>query len=168
MQISQIAAQLYTVREHCQTSTGLAETARKIRAIGYSAVPISGVGPFRSAVSANIMRDAGLIICATHEPAATILNEPGRVVERLQELGCKHTAYPYPDGVDFSDFAQVTSLAHRLDVAGAVLHAAGLTLGYHNHAHEFFPYRGSTILDHIFRLTHEQHLLAELDTYWVR
>ncbi len=168
MKIHQIAAQLYTVRTHCHDAAGLAESARKIRAIGYTAVQVSGAGPIPAAETAAIMRDHDLVICATHEPAATILNEPARVIERLHILGCQLTAYPYPHGVDFSDPVQVTALARQLDAAGAALRAAGLTLGYHNHAHEFQRLGAGTVLEHIFANTDPRNLVAELDTYWVQ
>ena len=39
-----LAAQLYTVRDFAQTAAGLAESLKKIRAIGYRAVQVSGIG----------------------------------------------------------------------------------------------------------------------------
>jgi sugar phosphate isomerase/epimerase len=45
MKLSQVAVQLYTVRDFCQTAPELKETAKKIRAIGYTAVQLSGIGP---------------------------------------------------------------------------------------------------------------------------
>jgi sugar phosphate isomerase/epimerase len=168
MQLSQIAAQLYTVRTHCQTAAGLAESARKIRAIGYTAVQVSGVGPIPAAEITAIMRDAGLVICATHEPGATILDEPHRVAERLHTLGCRLTAYPYPHGIDFARAEVVENFARRLDTAGAVLRAEGITLAYHNHAFEFRRHGAGTVLDYLYRHTNPRHLAAELDTYWVQ
>lgn len=168
MQLSQIAAQLYTVRAHCQTAAGLAEAARKIRAIGYTAVQVSGVGPIPAAEIAGIMRAAGLVICATHEPGATILDEPLRVAERLHTLGCRLTAYPYPHGIDFAQVDVVENFARRLDAAGAVLRSEGITLAYHNHAFEFRRHGAGTVLDYLYRHTDPRHLAAELDTYWVQ
>ena len=168
MRRDQIAAQLYTVRQFCQDAAGLADSARKIRALGYGAAQVSGVGPIPAAEIAAILRDEGLVVCATHEPAAQILNEPNHVVDRLRTLGCRLTAYPIPHGVDFTNVAHVATLARRLDASGAILRAAGLTLGYHNHTHEFQRLGAGTALEYLYARTDPRHLVAELDTYWVQ
>lgn len=167
MKLNQIAAQLYTVRDLCQTAAGLAATAAKLRRIGYEAVQLSGHGPIPVDEIRRIMTGEGLTICATHEPAAMILDEPERVIAALQALGCTLTAYPFPAGVDFTDAASVERLVRKLDTAGAKLRAAGFTLGYHNHEIEFLRFRGAPLLEYIYGHTDPAHLVAELDTYWV-
>ncbi len=77
------------------------------------------------------------------------------------------TAYPYPQDVDFADAAAVTTWVQKLDAAGARLRAAGITLGYHNHAIEFVKFQGAPLLDYIYAQTRPEHLVAELDTYWI-
>jgi sugar phosphate isomerase/epimerase len=167
MKPAQIAAQLYTVRDFCTTASTLAATARKIRAIGYEAAQLSGLGPIPEQEIAKIMAGEGLVICATHEPAAVILDQPERAIESLQKLGCRLTAYPYPQGVDFGDADSVNTLVRKLDAAGAKFRAAGLTLGYHNHDIEFLKFQGAPVLDYIFAHTDPRNLVGELDTYWV-
>ena len=49
MKINQVAAQLYTVRDFAKTPADIATTLKKIRAIGYEAVQVSGVGPIAPA-----------------------------------------------------------------------------------------------------------------------
>jgi sugar phosphate isomerase/epimerase len=167
MKLSQVAAQLYTVREHCQTAAALAATAKKIRAIGYPAVQLSALGPIPEDEIVAIMRDAGLTICATHEPAQEILGQPEACIARLQRLGCRLTAYPWPHGVDFASAEQIRTLARQLDAAGAKFRAAGITLGYHNHAIEFVPFEGAPVLDYLYAHTRPENLAAELDTFWI-
>jgi sugar phosphate isomerase/epimerase len=167
MKLSQVAAQLYTVRDQCQDAAALAATAKKIRAIGYTAVQLSGIGPIPDPEQVAIMQGEGLTICATHEPSQEILDEPGRVIDRLQRLGCKLTAYPYPAGIDFTDAAQVNTLVRKLDAAGAKLRAAGMQLGYHNHAIEFVKYQGAPVLEYIYAQTAPENLVGELDTFWI-
>ena len=48
----------------------------------------------------RLCRENGLTICATHEPSQEILDQPEASIARLQRLGCKLTAYPYPGGID--------------------------------------------------------------------
>jgi sugar phosphate isomerase/epimerase len=168
MKISQVAAQLYTVRDGCQTAAALAATARKIRAIGYPAVQLSGIGPIPPAEIVRIMAGEGLTICATHEPAATILDAPEEAIDHVQRLGCRLTAYPFPQGIDLGNAAAVAAWVRRLDAAGARFRAAGLTLGYHNHDLEFCRLGEGTVLDYLYAHSTPENLASELDTYWVQ
>jgi len=167
MKITQIAVTLYTVRDFCKTASDLAVTARKIHSIGYGAVQLSGLGPIPPEEIVKIMAGEGLTICATHEPSAVILNEPEKAIGNLQKLGCRLTAYPYPQDVDFSDASSIPALVRKLDSAGAKFTAAWLTLGYHNHGIEFLRFQGATVLDYIYAKSDPRNLVAELDTYWV-
>ena len=58
---------------------------------------------------------------------------------------------------------------HRaMDNAGAQFQREGITLCYHNHAHEFQRYDGQYILDILLGAANASNLAAELDTYWVK
>jgi len=128
---------------------------------------VSAVGPIPAGEIAAICHGEGLAICATHEPGPRLFGELDQVIERQHTLRCAHVAYPYPRDVNVADLDQVRALARNLDAAGARLRAAGLALSYHNHALEFTPLAGTTMLDYLFAHTDPRHLGAELDTYWV-
>jgi sugar phosphate isomerase/epimerase len=168
MKFSQVALQLYTLRDHLKTPAEIRQTLKKVRAIGYPAVQASGLGPIPEAELIEILQGEGLGLCATHESSDTIRETPEKVVERLRLLGCRHTAYPYPAGVDWANPADVESLVADLDRAGAVLRQADQVLSYHNHAVEFTAFAGTTALDYIYSHTDPQNLQGELDTYWVQ
>lgn len=170
MKISQVAIQLYTLRDHCKTAADFAVTMKKVREIGYTAVQVSGVGPIPEAEIVAMCKAEGLTICATHEGALKILDETDAVIERLKKLGTKLTAYPHPAGVDFTSREQIDTLVKKLDAAGAKFRAAGLTLGYHNHGIEFVKVPGTqtTFLDYVFANTDPKNLVGEIDTYWVQ
>lgn len=167
MKISQIAVQCYTLRDHLKTADDFAASMTRVRAIGYEAVQISGVGPI-SPRDIRRMTDAeGLKICATHEPSQDIIERPAAVVDVLGTLGCKLTAYPMPH-VTLNARADVERLADGLNNAGAVLKAAGMALSYHNHDVEFRKFDGQTVLEILFERTEPDLVQAELDTYWVQ
>ncbi len=168
MKIEQVALQLYTLRDHLQTPDEIAATLKKVSAIGYRAVQVSGMGLIPEADLISILNGEGLHLCATHEPSEKILSEPEAVVERLKKLNCTYTAYPHPAGIDFSDFSQVERLAERLEAAGKVLHAAGQVLTYHNHATELIRVGEQTILDYLYEQTDATYLQGEIDTYWIQ
>lgn len=167
MKSAQIAAQLYTIRDHCTHAADFAASMKKIRAIGYTAVQISGVGPIPEAELVAVCRGEGLTICATHEPGAKILDETAQVIDRLGALQCHLTAYPFPAGIDFKDGAVLETLTQKLDLAGEKLRRAGITLSYHNHAIEFVKFHGVPFLEYLYQNTRPENLSAEIDTFWI-
>lgn len=68
-------------------------------------------------------------------------------------------------GPDFPTSAQYNAAAERLDQAGARCRARGVTLCYHNHAHEIV--HDMFGLNHILRGTDPANLHLCLDTYWL-
>src|SRR5277367_1006776 len=102
MKLSQVAAQLYTVRDCLKTPADIARTLKKVAAIGYQAVQVSGMGPIPEAELNAILAGEGLICCATHEDGNTIRKSPEKIVERLKKLNCFYTAFPYPAGIDWT------------------------------------------------------------------
>lgn len=168
MNTSRIAAQLYTCRDLLKTPADIARTLHRVREAGYTAVQVSGMGPIAEEELVRILDGEGLVCCATHEPSDVILDSPQKVVERLGKLGCRFTAYPFPNGIDLAAVAVVDDWIARLDRAGAVLAAAGQTLCYHNHHHEFRKLGGRTILERIYEGTKPANLQGEPDTYWIQ
>jgi len=167
--IEQIAAQLYTLRAELQRPEQVAETFRRVAEIGYRAVQASGIGvdvPDERLVAAA--RENGLTICACHDPGPKILDTPEQVIARLKKLDCRHTAYPFPAGIDLNDEGAVRGMIEKLNRAGRLFAEAGLTLSYHNHHHEFRRLNGRLILERIYAETNPAWIKAELDTYWVQ
>jgi sugar phosphate isomerase/epimerase len=168
MKINQVAAQLYTLRDHLKTPADIAASLKKVRAIGYEAVQASGLGPIDDAELLKMLKGEGLVLCATHEASNVILDEVDKVIAHLHTLNCKYTAYPYPAGIDFSNQAHVDQLVKKLDAAGEKMAKAGQVLTYHNHAHEFYKFQGKSLLDYIYAKTNPKFLQGEIDTYWVQ
>jgi len=168
MKLSQIAAQCYTVREFMKTPSDIAASLKQLRAIGYQAVQISGIGPIDERELAAMIAGEGLVCCGTHEPGQHILNETPAVIERLRRLNCTITAYPYPSGVSFNSYEDVLQLARQLNQAGRMMHEAGLILCYHNHQIEFRRFGCKTALEILYEETDPRYLQGEPDTYWVQ
>jgi sugar phosphate isomerase/epimerase len=163
-----IAAQLYTLRDHLKSPEQIAKAVRRIRKIGYRAVQLAGLCPIESAELARILEGEGVACCATHENAATILDHPEAIAEKLQILGCTYVAYPYPVGISSWTARTVRALAKRLESAGRVLHQSGRILTYHNHEVEFFTVKGRTVLEMIYEETSGEYVQGELDTHWIQ
>ena len=165
MKKSQLAAQLFTLRDFTKTPEDIAKTLKKVREIGYEAVQVSAMAPIPEADLVKIAEDNGLTLCATHDPGKMICEETDKMIERLKKLNCPHTAYPHPH-VELKTRADVLALAEKLNTAALALEKEGLTLSYHNHAIEFERIEGELILDTIYR--NAPALRAEIDTFWVQ
>jgi len=167
MKLTQVAAQCYTIRDFCKDAASFTASMKKVKAIGYAAVQISGVGPLPEADIVSIVKGEGLTICATHENGKTIVEETQKVIDRLGKLGTPYTAYPYPH-TPIDTIEQVRALAKQLDKAGELMRKAGQVLTYHNHALEFKKFGGKTALDILYDETDSRNLQGEIDTYWVQ
>ena len=168
MKLDQVAAQLYTLRDHLKTPAQITSTLKKVRKIGYRAVQVSGMGPIDTGELVRILDGEGLICCATHENSDTILDNPEAVAEKLSALSCTYTAYPFPAGVDVSTLRSVRAFAKQLNNSGKILHDAGKVLTYHNHDIEFFRIKDTTVLDIIYNETDAEFVQGEIDTHWVQ
>ena len=168
MRPEQIALTLYTLRDYCRDVTSLRSTLKKVKEIGYPAIQVSGVGVQDPKVIRELAEDVGLTICATHEPPNKILEEPIAVVERLNVLGCKHTAFPHPGSYAIDSMEACLELSKRLEGSGKLLRDGGKQLSYHNHELEFVRYENQSILELILTNTDAKFLQAELDTFWVQ
>jgi len=165
MKKSQIAAQLFTLREYLTTPGAVDRTFARLRKIGYEAVQVSGTQVDPKAIK-KAADDNGLVICATHDSEDMIFNRTAELIEKLDLYNCRHTAYPCPQDPTLIDYESVVEFAGKLEAAALQLEAAGKSLSYHNHNREFQRVNGELALDVIYAKA--PHLKAEIDTYWVQ
>jgi sugar phosphate isomerase/epimerase len=168
MRISQVALQLFTIRDHFETAADMAHSFRKLKDIGYQAVQLGGLGPATEDEVAKMLVDEGLVCCSSHENSMQILDEPQTIIARLGKYNCTSLGYPYPAGVPLDTLDDIKSLAARLDAVGETYRSAGISLAYHNHTVEFRRFDGRLMLDVIYEETDPRNVMAEPDTYWVQ
>ncbi|MFB3881216.1 MAG: sugar phosphate isomerase/epimerase family protein [Armatimonadota bacterium] len=169
MKINQVAAQLYTVREHMKSPEDFTKTLAKVKKIGYQAVQLSAIPELPEKDVAAMLTDAGLVCCSTHESSERVLDEPAAIAERVKRYnGCTSTAYAYPSGVKLDTLEDVFALAKRLNESGRIMREHGVGLAYHNHNIEFRRYGRRTMLEVLYEETDPRNLLGEPDTYWIQ
>lgn len=168
MRISQLALQLFTVRDKLGSPAEVAATFGHIREIGYEAIQFYPLKCVSVPEAADLLAQADLRCCSTHLDTAHLLEEPQAVIEELATLRCSSTALPYPSGIDLGSTADVLDFCKRLDAAGRVYHEAGVSFAYHNHAIEFQRFDGRLMLDMIYDETNPAWVQAEPDTYWIQ
>ena len=167
MKTKNIGAQLFTIRDFLKTPENIVKSMRKVKNIGYNLVQVSGVGSIDPKELKKILDDEGLKCIITHEPGIEILNNPEKIIEKLDILNCQYTAYPHPHKA-FETKEDWIELAENLNKAGEKFKKAGKLLSYHNHAFELQRFGKKTALDIIFEKTDPENLAGELDTYWLQ
>lgn len=171
---SQLAAQMFTVRDFTQTAQGLADTLARISRIGYPAVQMSGIGamsgpsPLVTAREARVLLDDnGLRCIATHRSFGDLQARTDDEIAFHHALGCDYVAI---GGI--GSYGAQGEAGYRRFLADTVtviarLKEAGLRFGYHNHDFEFARLGpGSRTFYDVLIEEGGQDLLLEIDVYW--
>jgi len=163
-----VAVQLYTLRDFCKTIEGVAETLRKVKDIGYTAVQISGFGPVDPKEVKKIVEDLDIDVASTHMKWERFMNDLDAVIEEHQMWNCVH---PATGGLFAAEYKCAEGVNKFLDELGPVaekLATVGMDFSYHNHSHELVKYDGKTWLDSLYDQADPNMLKAEIDTYWIQ
>ena len=144
--MTQIGAQLYTIREHTKTVADIARSMERIRDIGYEAVQISAFGPADDREVAGIMQDCGLTVAATHVSWPALIEDTAAVIDTHHTWDCRHVAI---GGLppDYRSLEGIDRFIDELRPVAATLRAEGLDFSYHNHSHELVRLGGKTLLE---------------------
>lgn len=165
---SQIAAQMYTLRDFTQNAAGLATTFAKLRKIGYEAVQISGIGPIDPAEVGKMLTDSGITCASTHMAWTRFQKEIDKVLDEHRMWNCKHPAVGGAPHEYFTPEA-VGRMAEAANEFGRKCAEAGMDWSYHNHNHELAQMTPrKTYLERFYELTDARHVKAELDTHWIQ
>lgn len=158
LQKDNLGVQLYTVRKIIgQNPAGV---LKSIQQIGYAEVEAiySTLNQIWPALQQTNLRavsvHAGLAELQKPETLATI-----------KQHGFEYAvvpALPTNQGPD-----TVQRIAEALNKLGEQTKAQGITLCYHNHAHDFQPMNGTTALEMLLNKTQKDLVHLEMDVFWV-
>lgn len=170
--MTQIGAQMFTLRETCNTPDEIARSLEKVKAMGYDGIQGSAAG-FNTLDESELklikqaLNDNGLVCAATHVSLDDMRNHLEAVITKHRILDCSYTAI---GGTMFnvaSTEDDWVSFAEEFNGITATLSDAGIRAGYHNHSHEFQALgNGLTPMDVMLR-HFAPHVWMELDVYWV-
>jgi sugar phosphate isomerase/epimerase len=162
-----LGVQLFTVREFCKTIPDIAATLKKIAAIGYRAVQVSGMGPIDPKELAALLHDNGLAVAGTHMPWKRFMEDLDNVIAEHKLWNCNHAAIGSLPKEYYSLEGTRLFLSQLAPVAKK-LQAKGIDFSYHNHNIEFIKFAGQLMLDMLMRETSPDVLKMEIDTYWIQ
>lgn len=159
-----IGAQLYTVRDFCKTTEGLAETLKRIADIGYTTVQVSGTCEYDPVWLGSELKKNGLECVLTHISADRLKTEPEQVAADHDKLGCGYVGLGWFgfDGKTTEDFESEYLSTMK------TLRENGKYFMYHNHDSEFRHENGKAILKRMAEIIPPELMGFTLDTYWVQ
>ena len=166
MKKMKLASPLFILRHRCETD--LFGALSDIKRIGYDGVEFLGFFGKPAADIKKHLDDIGLIPLGNHVPYYEFVGETQKVIEQHKYIGCKYiTLGTLPDEV-FPGEAGYSRAKEEIARLGEEMHAAGLTLLYHNHAkeHRVVLPDGRQALECIMDDQEEHALMLEPDLGW--
>jgi len=159
-----VALQLYTVRDFAEKD--LKGTLLQVKAMGYDYVELAGMYGKSAAELKVILDEAGLSAVSAHVPIQAFEADLEGTIAAYKTVGCKYVGIPWLGHAELPGGENWPAMKAFLIKADALCEAAGITLMYHCHAHEFdkLP-SGEYILDALFREL--PALENEIDSGWV-
>lgn len=161
---TQIALQLYTIRDEMKKD--FVGALRRVAKIGYAGIEGGSTGPLSLADYKALLKELNLNPMSTGAGIDSFTGEKGReLLARCRELGTRLAMV----GWEKRDSAEGwQEFGRQLTQAGKAAKAGGVTLQYHNHAHEFVQYGGKAALDIVFDEADPAFVKSQLDVGWVQ
>ena len=151
--------QLYSVRDAMEKD--VESTLAKVAEIGYKYVEFAGFFGHPAEEIKGWLDKYGLICTGTHTGYEEIFNNTDACIEYHKVIGCNTIIIPW---YSFAGEAAVDDFNEKIKAIRPKLDAAGMTLGYHNHAHEFKMAEDGFVP--YCWLECKTDIRLEVDTYW--
>ena len=152
--------QLFSVRD--VTEQDMEGALRQVAEMGYRSVEFAGFFGHSAQEIKGWLDKYGLTASGTHTGMSELTGDKlQETIAYHQAIGCRNLIVPYES---FATKGDIDVFIQRVQQVEPQLNAAGITLHYHNHDHEFKPNEdGQIIYDEIVART---NVALEIDTYW--
>lgn len=166
----QIGIQMYTLRD--QTERDFLGTLGKVAEMGYQVVEFAGYFGVAAGELRRKLDELGLAAPSAHvgldfSSLDQMERALAREIEYAAELGIQYIITPSAPLPPSPSIEDVTRIIPYLEKASAMVRAAGMQYGYHNHDYEFAKVDGKAVIDIWLERIPAEHMLAEFDLGWV-
>jgi sugar phosphate isomerase/epimerase len=146
-----IGVQMYTVREHLKNEAEIESALRRIKAMGYHLVQLSGLGPCDIDHLAGWVKELGIEVCGTHSPWERIADpeELEKLIDEHKKLGCTDIGIGIIPNIFPLTHDGYTDFIKQVNVICKKVKNSGMTFGYHNHELEFQKFNGVRAIDRL-------------------
>jgi sugar phosphate isomerase/epimerase len=154
--------QLFTVR--AEMAKDYAGTLKKIAAMGYDGVELSGTNPLPATELKNILNGCGMKAIGAHLKWDVLSNYDAlqKEIEYNLEIGSKYIVCVT---ARFRDLYETQSIAEEMNKIAEHCAHNGLTFCYHNHSAEFIKTGNGYLLEVLLNNTMPL-VRSQLDVYW--
>ncbi|UCC85394.1 MAG: sugar phosphate isomerase/epimerase [Gemmatimonadota bacterium] len=163
--IERVGLQLYTVRG--ELAEDFEGTLERVAHIGYSEVEFAGYFGRNPGAVRGALERTGLRAPAALTSVQLLEQDWPRALDAARSIGHRYlvvAGIPAEERRTLDDYHRLAELFNR---AGEQAGAAGIRFAYHNHDFEFVLLEGSTPYDVLLAETDAEHVLLELDLYWI-
>lgn len=152
--------QLYAIRALAQKD--MEKALKTVSEIGYEGVEFAGFFDNDAKTVRSWLDKYGLEVSSAHVGEDLIFNKTEETIAYHKIIGNSKIICPWSD---MKTKADVLALVEKFKKAAPLFNEAGMTLGYHNHAHEFVTDEGECLIDILASELPELEL--EFDVFWV-
>ena len=175
-----LGLQLYSLREMVQDE-GIEKVLQVASKLGYNSLETAdyGNGKFYGKTPAELKKmasDLGMKLTSSHLSRNISDNKDAdlawwnKAVEAHSEAGMKYMVMPSaPLGGENATLGNVQRYCEYFNSIALITAGASIQFGYHNHAFEFEnKIDGVPVYDKMLELTSPDHVLFQLDVYWIK
>lgn len=143
------------------------KTLDTIKAMGFTEIE-GNSGKLTPQEFRKLCNDRGISIPSTGAGYEELSRTPDSVVYKAKALGARFVMCSWiPHGATFT-VENAKKAVEDFNKAGKYLKDNGLTLCYHIHGYEFYPYEDGTLLDYIIKNTRAEDVSFEMDILWTQ
>ncbi len=160
-----VALQMYSLRTFGSVEGGVFEEQLALAAdAGYSWIETVGTHDLNAEAMNALLQKYDLKVASTHVDMDTLRDGLDELIAFSKALGNTNVVMPYAEAEDAAGWQ---ALGAELGEIGARLKGAGMTLAYHNHAHEMEMLDGKRAIDHLLDAADPDDLKLQADLAWV-
>jgi len=151
--------QLYSIME--AVSNDFEGSLHRIADLGYTGVEFAmGIyGDTSAEELAVTMKSIGLEPLSTHIKTEHVAGH----VDFAVALGLKYIIDPM---ANIDTYENALAFSEKLNAAGKICKAKGISFGYHNHSHEFIECKDGTLMETLIINTDPEYVCFQLDVGW--
>lgn len=159
-----IGLQLFSLRQKCEEN--LEDVLSALSCIGYDGVEFYSFYDIEAREMKKLLDKYNLKAMGTHTGIEALTTGLDDLIRYCTAIGCQYVTLAYYNSDTRDGWLKLCEILNK---TGEKLRNGGLTLMYHNHAHEFDPcFNGEMPEEMILKNTSPENLSLELDVYWAK
>lgn len=160
-----VALQMYSLRTYGSVEGGVFEEQLALAAdAGYGWIETVGTHDLSAEEMNALLQKYDLNVASTHVGMDMLRDGLDELIAFNEAVGNTNIVMPYAEAEDAAGWQ---ALGAELGEIGARLREAGMTLAYHNHAHEMEELDGKLAIDHLLDAADPENLKLQADLAWV-